>query len=163
MNPEVEPIDFYESQTDAGKPIFIYTIDSNAHVSCYFWFDSYCQLLASIIEHGDFWHWNADWSDAKRALTDIIEKYPENIDVNDDLMSELQDYMLENANIHLYAWGTFEELCTGDDEFSKEVREEFREAYSENYEDEEDETEPTSEITETELDDFLQYLVDIPS
>jgi hypothetical protein len=128
MTPDVEPIDFYESQTDTGKPVYINTIDSNAHVSCFFWFDSYCQLSASIIEHGDFWDWNTDWSDAKQALIDIIEKYPESIDFNDDLMSELQDYMLGNANILLYAWGTFEELWKGDDEFSKEVREEFREA-----------------------------------
>ncbi len=66
-------ISFEDSQLNVGDNYYIYIEDGNAHVSCYFWFDSLEQLLLSIKEHCDFWQWGNGLEQAKHDLSNIVD------------------------------------------------------------------------------------------
>ena len=79
--------------------------------------------------------------------------------------------MQEHAGIFLYSWGAFEELCSGSDDFSKEVRTEFREDFANSYDeydpeendDSDEESNDARSISEEEMEDFCTYLMNMPS
>jgi nucleosome binding factor SPN SPT16 subunit len=81
-------------------------------------------------------------------------------------MSQVNAYMQEHAGVFLYSWGSFEELCSGSDDFSKEVRTQFREECANSYDESDPEDDDDSEkesddarsISEEEQEDFCQYL-----
>ena len=83
-------------------------------------------------------------------------------------MSQINAYMQEHAGVCLYSWGTFEELCSGSDDFSKEIRVEFREECADSYDeydpeegddDSEKESDDARPISEDEQEDFCEYLM----
>lgn len=180
-NDDTAGISFEDSQNNVGDKYFIYIIDGNAHVSCFFWFSSPDQLLNSIINYMDFWQWDNGSDEALDDLTNIIQKHPDATELNYELQRELSEYMEGHAGITLYEWGTFDDLCSSDDSFCEEIRSDFREYqaemsddYDEDEEDEdEDERDPNEElddlpdssrpISDEEMDSFCDYLMQIPS
>jgi nucleosome binding factor SPN SPT16 subunit len=79
-------------------------------------------------------------------------------------MSQINAYMQEHAGIFLYSWGSFEELCSGSDDFSKEVRAEYREDCANSYDESEPEDDDDSRpISEEQQEDFCEYLMNTPS
>jgi hypothetical protein len=166
-------ISFEDSQLNVGDNYYIYIEDGNAHVSCYFWFDSLAQSLLSIKEHCDFWQWGNGLEQAKHDLSNIIDSQLPTAEFDDELMSQINAYMQEHAGICLYSWGAFEELCSGSDDFSKEVRTEFREECANSYDEYDPEYDEDSEdedlasesrpISEEEMEDFCAYLINMPS
>ncbi len=122
---------------------FIYVIEDGDRggggISCYFWFSSPAQLLNAIKKHMDFWECSDGWEEASRELAEIIDNHPDALRLDDGLRAELSGYVTEHASIHLYAWGTFKELCAGEDDFCRQVRTDFREGlgWDDDYDDEE--------------------------
>lgn len=168
-------IDFLDAQENVGSAYFLFTIQDGATAgggtSCYFWYDSSEQLLDSIKSRMDFWNWGNRFDDASVALAKIIDTEENPCALDNKLLSRLSDYSHRNAGVHLWAWGTFQDLCSGDDHFSLETRSEFREWCQEaglvsNTSESGEEGSafsPTEPINEIELDLFKEYLSQTPT
>ena len=85
-------ISFDESQFNVGDNYYIYIEDGNAHVSCYFWFDSLEQLLLSIKDHCDFWQWGNGLEQAKYDLSNIIDSQLPTAEFDDELINDVVIY-----------------------------------------------------------------------
>lgn len=168
-------IDFLDAQSNVGAPYFLFTIQEGASagggVSCYFWFESPEQLIGSIKNQMDFWTWGNGCDEASVALAKIIDTYKSPTSLDDKLRSNLSEYTRRHAAVHLWAWGTFEDLCSGFDPFSIETRSEFREwcvgsgliTHTSISGDETPEVSLTEPIGEFELDLFMDYLGQTPT
>ena len=174
-NDNTTGIDFWTAQEDPGNAYFLFTIQDGAYsgggTSCYFWYDSEEQLLNSIKSHMDFWNWGNGFDDAAVALAKIIDAYDSPNSLDNKLLSELSDYSHRNAGVHLWAWGTFTNLCSGDDSFCVETRSEFRDwcektgqvAHTSDSGEEVSMDNPSASIDEIELDLFKEYLSQTPT
>lgn len=108
---------------------------------------------------------------AKVDLSNIIDSQLPTAEFDDELMPQINTYMQEHAGIFLYSWGSFEELCSSSDDFSKEVRAEYREECANTYGESEPEDDDSSEeefddarpISEEQQEDFCEYLMNTPS
>lgn len=168
-------IDFEEAQENPGSAYFLFTIQDGASsgggASCYFWYDSPEQLLNSIKSHMDFWNWGNGIENASLAIAKIIDKYDNPYALDNMLLSELSDYSHRNAGVHLWAWGTFEDLCSDYDPFCVETRTEFRDwcestgqvSYTSESGEEVSGVNPSEPIDEIELDLFKEYLSQTPT
>jgi hypothetical protein len=157
---KIKPISFESSQGNLGDDYYVYIIDLNGHVSCFFWFDTISQFIASIAAYGDFWMWGNDWTKAKEKLESIVKLVQSNEISDEKGMNMIAKYMGENAGLSLYAWGSFSQLCNGNDEFSKEIRSDFRNSTCE-----EDgcDNDIGNSISIKEVEEFLEYLAGIPT
>ena len=155
--------DFYDAQSYGGDNYFLYIIQEGEHegggTSCYFWFSSPSQLLASIKNHMDFWEWAEGWEEASAKLAEIIDSHADATSLGDKLVSQLDHYAYENAGIKLWALGTFEDLCSGHDAFCVEARTDFR--GNGDWDDENSDEangDPSRPISEDEIDEFIEFL-----
>jgi hypothetical protein len=169
---ESEDRDFYDAQGFGDGEYFMYVIEDEDRggggTSCYFWFSSPAQLLNAIKKHMDFWECREGWEVASRDLAEIIDKHPNAMKLDEGLRAELSGYVTEHASIHIYAWGTFNELCTGEDDFCREVRKDFRV-----WDDEDEECEQTVDVDKNtdssrpiggdETADFIEFLNNSPT
>ena len=81
---------------------------------------------------------------------------------------KLNEYSEKNAGVHLWEWGTYENLCSGHEPFSLETRSEFREwcedtdqfSYVADGDDGQTKTDP---ITDIEQELFLEFLSQTPT
>lgn len=166
----VASVSFYDSQFKGSKEYFLYIIQEGSHAgggtSCYFWFLSPAQLLNSIKMRMDFWKWRDGWNIAARDLAAIIDAETTPTDLGRSLKANLNSYMRDHAGIHLWAWGTFADLCAGTQPFCAEARKDFREALAranwdaDSGSDGQDASRP---IAESELDDFVDFLDETPT
>ena len=170
FNADDSAVNFYDAQSKGSEEYFLYIIQDGEHAgsgtSCYFWFSSPTQLLNSIKAHMDFWDWQDGWDSAADDLAKIIDSDPQPTHLSGALESKLDAYMYENAGIHLWAWGTFADLCASGRPFCAEVRKDFREALaSANWEDgsESEEQDMSKPIAIIEIDDFVEFLNDTPT
>ncbi|MBV5300183.1 MAG: hypothetical protein J0649_00140 [Methylococcales bacterium] len=90
-------ISFDESQLNVGDNYYIYIEDCNAHVSCYFWFDSLAQFFLFIKEHCDFWQWGNGLEQAKLDLSNIIDRQLPTAEFDDELISQINANMLDQS------------------------------------------------------------------
>jgi hypothetical protein len=163
--------DFSDAQFRDSEEYFLYVIESGEHAgggtSCYFWFESFAQLLESIKENYDFWEWQNDF--VGDDLNKIIGDSGSVSELNEELKSELGAYMHENAGIILYYWGKFSGLCSGLSEFCIEVRADFRssieddECHSAEAEGEDGRADLSRPISLEEVDAFVRFLNQTPS
>jgi len=159
---ETEDRDFYDAQSFGGDKYFMYIIDQNGQTSCYFWFSSPAQLLNAIKVHMDFWEWREGWDEASEELEKIIDSHPNPTRLDDTLCGRLNAYIDAHAGIRIWAWGKFEEVVSGNERFSVEVRTEFREHMNDSDGNDgmvsADCGNPASPIREDELDNFIEYI-----
>jgi hypothetical protein len=158
------PIDFHDAQGNVGDSYFVYIIQGGAHsgggVSCYFWFSSVEHFFQSLIAHGDFWDWSNDWEVALGDIKDIVSS---TID-SETIFEVLCKYMSSNAGVTLYAWGAFKDLLYSDDPFCEEVRSDFRDAQLDQDDDEQEQgADAARAISPEEMDDFCEFLAEIPT
>ncbi len=166
-----EDINFYDAQSNVGDEYYIFTIDNpggGSGVSCYFGFSTARQLLNCFKNHADFWNWSDGSEIASEEIASIIDSHANPESLESDLEFALDKYMQENAGVHLYSWGKFEDLCSSEDHFCAEVRTEFRESVNswdddENDENTDDEKDQSRPIEAGELDSFIDYLMRMPT
>jgi hypothetical protein len=155
---ETMPIDFYDAQGNVGEPYFVYVIQSGERsgggTSCYFWFSSPKHFFSSLLANGDFWEWRSGWGDASGSLKNIVDSLSE----PQLVLQQLDAYFSEEAVVHLYAWGTFDDLLSSDNPFCAEVRADFREKRSLEDDDDESGAAPSRAIDPEEIEDFLDFL-----
>ena len=165
-------IDFYEAQQNVGDSYFLFTIQkgetAGGGVSCYFWFESFEQMINSIRLHMDFWDWENGFDEASKVISQIIDTYKESSSLEPKLLSKLNEYCEKHAGVHLWECGTYEDLCLGQEPFSLETRSEFREWCHETDQfsyvtDEADGVTKTDPISEIEQDLFLEFLAQTPT
>ena len=166
-----EARDFSEAQFRISEEYFLYIIESGEHAgggtSCYFWFDSFQQLLDSIKENYDFWEWGNDF--VEDDLNRIIGDSGSVSELSEEVKSELSAYMHENAGIILYYWGKFSDLCSGSSAFCVEVRADFRsfieddKCHSAEAEGDDGGAHLSRPISPEEVDAFVRFLNQTPS
>lgn len=158
--------DFFEAQVrDSEQEYFIYIEvepePPGEGFNYYFWFSSPRQLLNSIINNMGTWDWlwRIEYDEAAAALRSIIDTHNDATLLPDELRSSLGKYIYENSGIHLYAWGTFKQLCSSDSGFCMEIRSDFRDQVWDAESCEDAEALSTSRpITADEQEAFLDFL-----